>query len=108
MPEGWVRRTDRVRHLHEKLAQPLAQTFVLERRAGEFLVYPGGGIPAGTIHRAPDRYVSVLDNASRPGRSPQAHSCTPQMWVIARLRHRLPLCTAGSRSSWGRSLGAPL
>ena len=76
-------RTDRVRQLHEELAQPPAQTFVLERRAGEFLLYPGGGIPARTIHRAPDLYVSVLDNASRPGRSAQAHSCTPQMWVIA-------------------------
>src|SRR5215208_7704802 len=60
-------RTDRVRQLHEKLAQPPAQTFVLERRAGEFLVYPGGGIPARMIHRAPGLYLSVLDNASRPG-----------------------------------------
>ena len=76
-------RADRVCHLHEELAQPPAQTFVLERRASEFLVYPGGGIPAGMIHRAPDPYVSVLDNASRPDRSAQAHACSPQMWVIA-------------------------
>src|SRR3954451_10879393 len=57
---------DRACHLHEELAQPPAQTFVLERRARELLVYPGSGIPTGTIHRAPGLCVSVPDNDPRP------------------------------------------
>src|SRR5688572_15245896 len=75
--------TNRACHLLEELAQPPAQPFVLERRAGEFLVYPGRGIPAGTIHRAPGRYVSVLDNASRPssfGASPELHPADVGNW----------------------------
>src|SRR4028119_1821359 len=88
-PTGPALRTRRSRRpprgrATEERAEPPAEPFVLERRAGEFLVHPGGGIPTGTIHRAPGPYVSVLDNASRPGRSAQAHACTPQMWVIAR------------------------
>src|SRR4051795_1523498 len=75
-------RADRACHPREELAQPPAQTFVLERRARELLVYPGSGIPAGTIHRAPGLCVSVPDNGSRPGRSAQAQGCIPQMWVI--------------------------
>src|SRR5918994_1506678 len=103
-------RTDRACHPREELAQPPAQPFILERRASEFLVYPGGGIPAGTIHRAPGPYVSALDNASRPGRSAQVHGCTLPMWVIASPRQRLPrslqvvlgqVAAAGLRSPHG-------
>ena len=97
-------RTNRVCQLHEELAQPPAQPFVLERRARELLVYPGGGMPAGTIHRAPGLYVSVLDNTLRPGRSAQAQSCIPQMWVIGRSRQRLPSC--GHGSGWPASVAS--
>src|SRR4051794_1880136 len=92
-------RADRACHLHEELAQPPAQTFVLERRARDLLVYPGSGIPAGTIHRAPGLCVSVPDNGSRPGRSAQAQGCIPQMWVIGSGRQRLPSsCRSGMPS----------